>query len=137
MSQLSHTNNARRTAASPDLLVFPGQPGGDDARRAWNLSVDQPPAAVALPETVDDVIAAVDHARAVGLSVAVQGTGHGAGSTPLEGALLMLVSGAGRSSAAVLGGTIEYSKSGGIAGIDESMKIDDPEKIEQLIKDKK
>ena len=89
MSQLSHTNNARRTAASPDLLVFPGQPGWDDARRAWNLSVDQRPAAVALPETVDDVIAAVDHARAVGLSVAVQGTGHGAGSTPLEGALLI------------------------------------------------
>ena len=89
MSQLSHTNNARRTAASPDLLVFPGQPGWDDARRAWTLSVDQRPAAVALPQTVDDVIAAVDHARAVGLSVAVQGTGHGAGSTPLEGALLI------------------------------------------------
>ena len=31
---------------------------------------------------------------------------------------------AGQSSAAVLGGSIEYSKSGGIAGIEESMKID-------------
>ena len=30
----------------------------------------------------------------------------------------------GGSSAAVLGGSIEYSKSGGIAGIEESMKID-------------
>jgi FAD/FMN-containing dehydrogenase len=89
MSQLSHTKNARRTAASPDLLVVPGQPGWDEARRAWNLSVDQRPAAVALPETVDDVVAAVDHARAIGLRVAVQGTGHGAGSTPLEGALLI------------------------------------------------
>jgi hypothetical protein len=31
---------------------------------------------------------------------------------------------AGQSSAAVLNGSIEYSKSGGIAGIDESMTID-------------
>ena len=31
---------------------------------------------------------------------------------------------AGQSSAAVLGGSIQYSKSGGIAGIEESMKID-------------
>jgi hypothetical protein len=31
---------------------------------------------------------------------------------------------AGQSSAAVLGGSIEYSKSGGFAGIEESMKID-------------
>ena len=92
MSQLSHTKNALRAAASPDLLVFPGQPGWDEARRAWNLSVDQRPAAVALPETVDDVVAAVDHARAAGLRVAVQGTGHGAGSTPLEGALLINMS---------------------------------------------
>ena len=92
MSQLSHTKNALRVAASPDLLVFPGQPGWDEARRAWNLSVDQRPAAVALPETVVDVVAAVDHARAVGLRVAVQGTGHGAGSTPLEGALLVNMS---------------------------------------------
>jgi FAD/FMN-containing dehydrogenase len=87
--QLTHTKNARRRAASPDLLVFPGQPGWDEARRAWNLAVDQRPAAVAVPETVDDVVAALDHARAVGLRVAVQGTGHGAGSTPLDGALLI------------------------------------------------
>jgi UDP-N-acetylenolpyruvoylglucosamine reductase len=89
MSQLTHTKQPRRTAASPDLLVFPGQPGWDEARRAWNLSVDQRPAAVALPETVDDVVAAVEHARVVGLRVAVQGTGHGAGSTSLDGALLV------------------------------------------------
>ena len=89
MSQLARTSSAWRTAAPPELLVFPGQPGWDEARRAWNLSVDQRPAAVALPETVDDVVAAVDHARAAGLRVAVQGTGHGAGSTPLDGTLLI------------------------------------------------
>lgn len=89
MSQLSQTTKMRRAAARPELLVFPGQAGWDEARRAWNLSVDQRPATVALPETVEDVVAAVDHARAAGLRVAVQGTGHGAGSTPLEGALLI------------------------------------------------
>ncbi len=89
MSQLAYSKHARRSATRPELLVFPGQPGWDGARRAWNLSVDQRPAAVALPESADDVVAAVDHAGTVGLRVAVQGTGHGAGSTSLDGALLV------------------------------------------------
>jgi hypothetical protein len=89
MSQLAHRTLAPLIAASPDLLVFPGQPGWDEARRAWNLSVDQRPAAVALPEAVDDVVDAVDHARVTGLRVAVQATGHGAGSTSLDGTLLV------------------------------------------------
>jgi FAD/FMN-containing dehydrogenase len=88
MAQLLDTGNPTRTASSPDILLFPGDPGWDDARRAWNLAVDQRPAAVALPESVDDVVAVVEHARLVGLNVAVQGTGHGAGA-PLTGALLV------------------------------------------------
>jgi hypothetical protein len=36
----------------------PVDPGWDDARRAWNLAVDQHPAAVALPESAADVMAA-------------------------------------------------------------------------------
>jgi FAD/FMN-containing dehydrogenase len=66
--------------APPALLVFPDDAGYDDARQAWNLAVDQRPAAVALPETEDDVIAAVRAARAAGLRVAAQGTGHNAGA---------------------------------------------------------
>ena len=65
-----------------DLLdgdVFaPGDDGWDEARRAWNLSVDQRPAAVALPESAEDVVTIVAFARANGLRVAPQGTGHGA-----------------------------------------------------------
>ena len=49
MLRLAYTEGARKTAASPELLVFAGQPGWDEARRAWNLAVDQRPAAVALP----------------------------------------------------------------------------------------
>ena len=89
MPQLIDSGSAARNAASPDILSFPGDPGYDDARRAWNLAVDQHPAAVALPQSVDDVVAAVDYARTVGLRVAVQGTGHGARHDLLDGTLLI------------------------------------------------
>src|SRR3954453_23633839 len=59
-------------------LVLPGDPNWDEARQAWNLAVDQRPAAVALPESAGDVIAAVELARDAGLRVAPQGTGHNA-----------------------------------------------------------
>jgi len=53
--------------------------GWDLARRAWNLAVDQHPRIVAFPETADDVVEVVEYARDLGLKVAPQGTGHGAG----------------------------------------------------------
>jgi len=60
-------------------ILRPGEPGWDDARRAWNLAVDQHPAAVALPTCAQDIVDAVRFARAHGLRVAAQGTGHNAG----------------------------------------------------------
>jgi hypothetical protein len=60
------------------LLVHPDDDCWDAARTAWNLAVDQRPAAVAFPETPEDVVAVVDHARTRGLRVAPQGTGHNA-----------------------------------------------------------
>lgn len=63
-----------------ECLVHPHDPGWDEARRAWNLAVDQQPAAVALPESVEDVIAVVRWARSRGLRVAPQATGHSAGA---------------------------------------------------------
>ncbi len=59
-------------------LVLPGDPEWDEARRAWNLAVDQRPFAVALVESVEDVVKVVEFARAHGLRIAPQGTGHGA-----------------------------------------------------------
>ena len=61
-----------------ELIVLPHEPSWGDARRAWNLAVDQQPAAVALPETVEDVQAVVRWARGRGLRIAPQGTGHNA-----------------------------------------------------------
>jgi FAD/FMN-containing dehydrogenase len=61
-----------------ESLVLPHDPGWNEARRAWNLAVDQRPAAVAIPETAADAAAVVRWARSRGLRIAPQGTGHGA-----------------------------------------------------------
>ena len=56
----------------------PGDLDWDEARQAWNLAVDQRPAAVAIPHSTDDVIAIVEFANERGLRVTAQGTGHNA-----------------------------------------------------------
>jgi len=61
-----------------ESLVLPHDPGWNEARRAWNLAVDQQPAAVALPESAEDVARVIRWARSRGLRVAPQGTGHNA-----------------------------------------------------------
>ena len=61
-------------------VAGPGDANWDEARLAWNLAVDQRPAAVAMPESAEDVAAVVAFARAEGLRVAPQGTGHNAGA---------------------------------------------------------
>jgi FAD/FMN-containing dehydrogenase len=80
----------RQAHAGP--VLAPGDEGWDAARAAWNLAVDQRPAAVAVPSRADDIAAAVAFARDSGLGVRAQATGHGAAG-PLEGALLLDTSG--------------------------------------------
>ena len=63
---------------APPTLIMPGHPGWDEARRAWNLAVDQHPAAVAWPASAEDVAHVIGFAREHGLRVAAQGTGHNA-----------------------------------------------------------
>src|SRR5689334_10543245 len=71
-------------------LVVPGDPRWDEARRAWNLAVDQRPFAVALVESSQDVVELVDFARVHGLRIAPQGTGHGASAiASLEDTILV------------------------------------------------
>ena len=70
-----------------------GAAAWDDARQAWNLAVDQRPAAVALPRSAADVVAIVRFAREQGLRVAPQGTGHGAAALgDLEDTILLKTS---------------------------------------------
>jgi FAD/FMN-containing dehydrogenase len=71
-------------------VILPGEPDWDVARRAWNLSVDQRPAAVAEALSTGDVQTVVGFAARAGLRVAPQSTGHGAEALgPLDEAILL------------------------------------------------
>ena len=81
---------APRSTAPPLRLITPDHPDYDVARSAWNLAVDQRPAAVCVATSVEEVQAAIAHARAHGLRVAAQTTGHLSQTLPsLEEALLL------------------------------------------------
>jgi FAD/FMN-containing dehydrogenase len=74
-------------------VTLPGDEGWDDARRSWNLSVDQRPDAVVEAAGGEDVGAVVRFARRHGLRVAPQATGHGSEALgPLKGAILLKTS---------------------------------------------
>ena len=60
-------------------VVSPGDGDWDAARQAFNLLVDQRPAAVAFPADERDVTAVVNYARGNELRIAPQATGHNAG----------------------------------------------------------
>ena len=72
-------------------VLLPDDLRYDVSRQAWNLSVDQHPAAVVAARSVEDVSAAVRFAVSEGLDVAVRATGHGV-KRPADGALLILTS---------------------------------------------
>ena len=75
------------------VLTVAGDERWDEARRSWNLFVDQRPAAVLEAASVEDVQAAVAFAAENGLRVAPQGTGHGSEPLgPLGDALLLKTS---------------------------------------------
>jgi UDP-N-acetylenolpyruvoylglucosamine reductase len=72
------------------VILEPGDPGWDAARRAFDLAVDQRPALVALPADERELAAAVRHARDRDLRVVAQCGGRGAGRLgPLDDALLL------------------------------------------------
>jgi hypothetical protein len=80
----------RLRAALDGRLLRPGDDGYDHARQPWNTAMDQRPAAVVEAATIADVQAVVRHARAAGLRVAPQGTGHGSEAlADLDGAILL------------------------------------------------
>ena len=77
--QTQLSSPSRLASALAGKVVIPEDAGFDEARRAWNLAIDQRPAAVAFPESPQDVATVVLFAREFGLRVAAQGTGHSAG----------------------------------------------------------
>jgi hypothetical protein len=82
--------NATDSRENMVTILTAADPGWDEARRAWNLAVDQQPTAIARPASAQEVVAAVGYARRHGLRVAAQGTGHNAAPLgPLSGTLLI------------------------------------------------
>ncbi len=57
-------------------MIRPDQAGYDAARAVWNAMHDRRPAVIAQPRSAQDVAAAIGHARAEGLLIAVRGGGH-------------------------------------------------------------
>ena len=87
---------SRATAALSELMsgrvVTEDAADWDDARFGFNLAIDQRPAAVAFPVDSSDASAIVDYARAHGLRIAAQATGHNPGPLgSLEDAILVSV----------------------------------------------
>jgi FAD/FMN-containing dehydrogenase len=79
---------------SPERYLVAGDPGYDEARRGFNLLVDQHPAAIVLAADERDVVTAVRHARAHRLRVAPRATGHNAGPLgSVDDAILVDVAG--------------------------------------------
>ncbi|HEX6620547.1 MAG TPA: FAD-binding oxidoreductase [Solirubrobacteraceae bacterium] len=58
------------------VLIRPGDPQYESARRVWNGMVDRRPALIARCAHQDDVVTAVRFAREHGLALAVRGGGH-------------------------------------------------------------
>lgn len=70
--------------------LLPNDAGYDEARKSWNLNVNQHPAVIVLPENTADVAAAVQYAESADLGIAVQATGHGS-SRPADASALLIV----------------------------------------------
>jgi hypothetical protein len=71
-------------------IVTPDDADWETARQAWNLAVDRRPEFVVFAESAADVAATIDFARASGLQVNPQGTGHNASARPdLSGTILL------------------------------------------------
>jgi FAD/FMN-containing dehydrogenase len=71
-------------------VVLPGDEDFDLARQAFNLTVDQRPAAVIDVASTADVTATVRYAAENGLRVAPQGTAHNAAPLRLGDGVLLL-----------------------------------------------
>ena len=77
--------NLRATVAG--RVLTPSDPGWDEARTAWNLAVDQRPAAVVIAAGAADIAHTVRVAKRLGLAVAPQATGHNAGPLAADNGL--------------------------------------------------
>ncbi|WP_026204480.1 FAD-binding oxidoreductase [Actinomycetospora chiangmaiensis] len=90
MSTMVGRNFEALRAVLTGPLVEPSDLVYDELRGLWNGDVDGRPAAIARCATRDDVAAAIAHARAERLPIAVRGGGHGySGLATVDGGLVI------------------------------------------------
>jgi FAD/FMN-containing dehydrogenase len=63
-------------AATRGHVIAPEDPEYDEARAVYNAMIDRRPSVVVRADTVEDVVAAVNHAREQDLPIAIRGGGH-------------------------------------------------------------
>ena len=83
MTTIAHIPHRTRTASFAALrrlmsgrLILRDEAGYEAARTGFNTAADLRPVAVAYPRDAHDVVAVIEHARAHGMRVAPQATGH-------------------------------------------------------------
>jgi FAD/FMN-containing dehydrogenase len=83
---MSIGNDLRRILAG--RVLEPGDDGFEQARRPWNLAIEQPVRAVIAAVDAADVAALVRYARRNGLAITAQPSGHGATGDTADAILL-------------------------------------------------
>jgi FAD/FMN-containing dehydrogenase len=58
------------------VVILPGEPGYDDARKVWNAMIDRKPALIVRCQGVEDVVCAVNFSRRQDLRLSIRGGGH-------------------------------------------------------------
>ncbi|WP_415381604.1 FAD-binding oxidoreductase [Halosimplex sp. TS25] len=88
--EVSEQRLERLDAETRGAMLYPGEPGYDEARAVWNGMIDREPGAVVRATGTADVVAAVDFARETGVELSVRGGGHNvAGKAVTEGGLML------------------------------------------------
>lgn len=88
---LADTRWTQLRSSVQGTVFTPDDPDYDEARKAWNLAVNQHPAVIVVAAGVADVVEATRFAAREDLSVTVQSTGHGI-VRPADDSLLIITS---------------------------------------------
>lgn len=76
MTQISKNMQEELQRTIKGLVLVPGDPGYEDARRIWNGMIDRRPAVIVQCADADDVPTAIRFARTNHLEISIRGAGH-------------------------------------------------------------
>ncbi|KUJ79731.1 FAD-binding oxidoreductase [Ruegeria profundi] len=71
-----HLNHEDDIHGIAGKVIRPGHQGYDSARAVWNAMIDRRPGVIVQCQNTEDVISAVNHARAKDLPISIRGGGH-------------------------------------------------------------